>query len=114
MPRQLIFYPGDALCGGRNIADMLCVLGRLNHAAQQDPAMIAVDGNGVVVGNTVTGKGALDLGDQQSVVRLFRRGVVMMIPRNIYAVVLAGRGVRGIGRTRIGAYIDGKQSAANQ
>ena len=80
MPRQLIVYPGDAFCRCRNIAGMLCVPGRLDHTAQQDLAVIAIDGDWITVADAVMGKRALDLGDQQSVVRAFSRGVVIDAP----------------------------------
>ena len=113
MPRQLIVYTCDAVCRSRYIAGMLRVLGRLNHTAQQDLAVIAIDGNGISVADTVIGKSALDLGDQQSIVRAFSRRVLMMLRPDVDTVIPAKRGVR-VGSRRFGARIGGKHSAANQ
>jgi hypothetical protein len=52
--------------------------------------VIAIDSNGIAVANAVLSKCALDLRDQQSVVRAFSRGVVMMLSLHAYTVVLAG------------------------
>ena len=49
MPGQLIVNPGDALRARRNIAGVLCVPGRLNHTAQHDLAMVAVDRDEIAV-----------------------------------------------------------------
>lgn len=116
MPGQLIVYSGDALCCGRDVAGMLGVLGRLDHTAQTDLAVIAIDRDWIAVGDAVIGKSVLDLGYQQSVVRTFSRGVVMMVCRHADRVVPAKRGVR-VGGSRLRADVAGigsKQSAANQ
>jgi hypothetical protein len=61
MPRQLIFHPGDALGGGRDIAGMLCVFSRFDHTAQQDPAMVTIDRDDIIIGNPVVRECTLDL-----------------------------------------------------
>jgi hypothetical protein len=59
----LIVYASYACCVGGNIAGRLCVLSRLNHTAQLDLAMIAIDSYQITVAHTVMSKRALDLGD---------------------------------------------------
>jgi len=116
MPRQLIFYPGDALRCRRNVAGVLRVARRLDHTAQQHLAVIAIDRYHVVVSDAVVGKRTLDLGDQQIVVGPLSRRVVMMLSRDVDGVMLARHGarrvgrVRGVCRARVGANIDGKHA----
>src|SRR5208283_382868 len=100
MPRQLIFYPGDALRRRSNVAGVLRVARRLDHAAQQYFAVIAIDRDRVVVGDAVVGERTLDLGDQKSVVGPLSRRVVMMLRRDVDTVMLARHGVRRACRAR--------------
>src|SRR5580704_8507186 len=100
MPRQLIFYPGDALRRRRNLAGVLRVACRLDDTAQQHLAVIAIDRYRVVVSDAVVGQRTLDLGDQQGVVGPLGWRVVMMLSRNVDSVMLARHGARRVGRVR--------------
>src|SRR5271155_3799703 len=110
MPRQLIFYAGHALRRRRNVAGLLRVARRLDHSAQQHLAVIAIDRYRVVVSDAVVGQRTLDLGDQQRVIGPLSRRVVMMLRRDVDAVMLARHGVRGVCRARVGKNIYGKQA----
>ena len=114
MPRQLIFHRGHTPSGGGDIAGMLCVFSRFDHTAQQDPAMVTIDRDDIIIGNPVVRECTLDLSDHKSVTRAFRRRIVMMLRADAYTIVVARRRVRKSRRISFGACISNKESAAKQ
>jgi hypothetical protein len=93
-PGQLILYRDDTWRAGRYARGALCGFSRLHYAAQLDLAVIAIDRNRGIIGNSVVSQRALDLGYQKGIVGAVGRGLVVVMSLELHTVVLRRNGSR--------------------
>src|SRR6266851_10232374 len=87
VPGQLIFYRNNALRASRDIPGAPGVITRLHYPTQQYLAVIAIDHNRGILSDSIVSQRALDLGYQKGVVGAVSRGLVMMMPLEVDAVM---------------------------